>query len=301
MPKTLSDCMTSASLLLCGRKSRPSRAAASDAGASARAFHSSRGSAGGGAGGGADSGNRRQRNSRHGSSSHHHHRQAVGENEDGRGGSASHRLWACAGSDLSGDCMSLHIDGALQEFPSASVINTGIIRNNNSESNRLPRAVMLARERVLQRLGVPVSGIRQSRVEVSTGSPRSEVRLVAAGDWETSISTVSLPGSTSLIESFVEAHSHPLMHEGEKKPPGLTVNSFTLLQHEVYSGVEPSNDLPQSTQLNDCSICLESFVEGNSLSTLPCNHRFHSSCLYPWVEICGECPYCRAAINPSKR
>ncbi|GAB2217998.1 hypothetical protein Droror1_Dr00001213 [Drosera rotundifolia] len=292
--------MTSASLLLCGRKSRPSRAAASDAGASARAFHSSRGSAGG-AGGGADSGNRRQRNSRHGSSSHHHHRQAVGENEDGRGGSASHRLRASAGSDISGDCISLHIDGALQEFPSGSVINTGIIRNNNSASNRLPRGVMLARERVLQRLGVPVSGTRQSRVDLSTGSPRSEVWLVDGGDWETSRSTVSLLGSTSLIESFVEAHSHPLMHEGEKKPPGLTVDSFTLLQREVYSGVEPSNDLARSTQLNDCSICLESFVEGNSLTTLPCNHRFHSSCLYPWVETCGECPYCRAAIYPSRR
>ncbi|KAL9258322.1 hypothetical protein AKJ16_DCAP06625 [Drosera capensis] len=49
------------------------------------------------------------------------------------------------------------------------------IHNIIGGSNRLPRAVMLARERLLHRLGVLASGARESRLEFSTGSPRSEV------------------------------------------------------------------------------------------------------------------------------
>jgi hypothetical protein len=30
---------------------------------------------------------------------------------------------------------------------------------------------------------------------------------------------------------------------------------------------------------------------------LRCGHRFHSTCLEPWVRKCADCPYCRTNIR----
>lgn len=42
-----------------------------------------------------------------------------------------------------------------------------------------------------------------------------------------------------------------------------------------------------------CSICLEDFGAKQELYRLPCTHRFHSSCLKPWIMSNGQCPVCR--------
>ncbi|XP_022897751.1 E3 ubiquitin-protein ligase RNF181-like [Olea europaea var. sylvestris] len=47
----------------------------------------------------------------------------------------------------------------------------------------------------------------------------------------------------------------------------------------------------------ECSICLESFCEGDELICLPCGHRFHLCCLDPWIRTCGDCPCCRRRVN----
>ena len=47
--------------------------------------------------------------------------------------------------------------------------------------------------------------------------------------------------------------------------------------------------------LNTCSICLENFIKGDVISTLPCSkrHTFHSYCLEEWFHSNILCPLCR--------
>lgn len=42
----------------------------------------------------------------------------------------------------------------------------------------------------------------------------------------------------------------------------------------------------------DCSICRDSFVIGESARLLPCLHRYHVDCIDPWLLKSGKCPVC---------
>lgn len=42
---------------------------------------------------------------------------------------------------------------------------------------------------------------------------------------------------------------------------------------------------------NNCSICLNEI--DIQITTLPCNHIYHTECIEAWVEINNTCPYCR--------
>lgn len=44
-----------------------------------------------------------------------------------------------------------------------------------------------------------------------------------------------------------------------------------------------------------CIICMSGLHNGNALS-LPCNHEFHTTCIYRWYHNCRECPICRIAL-----
>lgn len=42
-----------------------------------------------------------------------------------------------------------------------------------------------------------------------------------------------------------------------------------------------------------CSVCLESYREGETVRTIPCFHTFHKSCIDPWLAEKAECPICK--------
>ncbi|KAF7806483.1 putative E3 ubiquitin-protein ligase RHY1A [Senna tora] len=52
----------------------------------------------------------------------------------------------------------------------------------------------------------------------------------------------------------------------------------------------------KSSEQEDCAVCLESFKEGDTLTHLPCAHRFHSTCVQPWLHNNAHCPCCRINI-----
>ncbi|XP_058727580.1 probable E3 ubiquitin-protein ligase RHY1A [Vicia villosa] len=52
----------------------------------------------------------------------------------------------------------------------------------------------------------------------------------------------------------------------------------------------------KASEQEDCAVCLESFKMGEKLIPLPCAHKFHSTCLKPWLENNSHCPCCRTAI-----
>jgi hypothetical protein len=49
--------------------------------------------------------------------------------------------------------------------------------------------------------------------------------------------------------------------------------------------------------LNQCSICLEDFVVGESVNILKCSHGFHEACLNEWLPHNLTCPICRQTIG----
>lgn len=49
----------------------------------------------------------------------------------------------------------------------------------------------------------------------------------------------------------------------------------------------------KASEQEECAVCLDHFKVGESLAHLPCDHRFHSSCLVPWLENNAHCPCCR--------
>lgn len=237
---------------------------------------------------------------------HHHHynHQQIGNNvrrdrldvnDSEPLGRSPHRLRRVHAPDRD----SLSLDSGSSQ--SASVDVNRATNNNNrirdrvgiSGSERLPGAVILARERLLQRLrGVSISGNRRS-YRFSTSSHRNftyedDFRLADAGDWEADSSL--WPAATTPSPDLVWA-------EAKKRPPGLSQEAVDLLPIRIYSNSDKVEEGTQSQVVLDCSICLDAFLEGEKLVCLPCGHRFHPCCLEPWVRTCGDCPYCRAAIH----
>lgn len=78
-------------------------------------------------------------------------------------------------------------------------------------------------------------------------------------------------------------------------PAGLSKHELNSLQMTFFSNIIEGNPETSSAS-RECSICLEGFEDGDELINLDCMHRFHSSCLFPWIEVCGACPNCRKDI-----
>lgn len=48
-----------------------------------------------------------------------------------------------------------------------------------------------------------------------------------------------------------------------------------------------------------CLICVDDFVDGDRVRTLPCGHNFHPACIDPWLlDRSTACPSCRLSFEP---
>ncbi|TXG64165.1 hypothetical protein EZV62_011159 [Acer yangbiense] len=231
---------------------------------------------------------------------------------------------------------SARFDQGASQFVSSNPINREMSRSTSRPSlngnERLPGAVLLARARLLERLrGVSISPNRSVYLgsvvqpsfvvvnlidviilpflfhrrsgRISFGGYQEEnifgdeLSLVEAGDWGAETSTGSSTRGSPFAEFTAEIERLQIMQEAKrKKPPGLTKEALDCLHLEVFNNYEIGMEAELSKAALDCSICLESFVDGDELIRLPCQHRFHSACLDPWVRSCGDCPYCRRDI-----
>jgi Ring finger domain len=43
-----------------------------------------------------------------------------------------------------------------------------------------------------------------------------------------------------------------------------------------------------------CAVCREEFRDGDELLVMPCECKFHNTCIRPWLAQSASCPLCRA-------
>ncbi|XP_057426965.1 probable E3 ubiquitin-protein ligase RHY1A [Lotus japonicus] len=176
------------------------------------------------------------------------------------------------------------IHGVGRHRRSASAIHDRTVdsaENVMRGTDRLPDGVLLARARLLQRLrGEPLSRTRQYGSDSMDEDQESEL-------------SSDVPTGASLVTDLTsQMERSQLLLDLNNKPPGLTQEDVNCLHLEVFRISETGLE----SRVQDCSICLESFTDGDELIRLPCGHKFHSACLDPWIRCCGDCPYCRRCI-----
>ena len=45
-----------------------------------------------------------------------------------------------------------------------------------------------------------------------------------------------------------------------------------------------------------CPVCMDGFEVGGAFTAMPCSHKFHSTCLLPWLNDHNTCPTCRTEL-----
>ena len=51
--------------------------------------------------------------------------------------------------------------------------------------------------------------------------------------------------------------------------------------------------LDACTDHAQCAVCLEPWMVGDEVRTLPCLHRLHTACIDPWLRQNATCPVCK--------
>lgn len=93
--------------------------------------------------------------------------------------------------------------------------------------------------------------------------------------------------------------SRSLDNDGSYEAPTIDVTAVLGKCRKVVYKPRPTNSGRGKAEVdqNECPVCLEKFVAEDQLLLLPCNHRFHSNCIIPWIKTNhARCPCCRADI-----
>ena len=73
--------------------------------------------------------------------------------------------------------------------------------------------------------------------------------------------------------------------------------AWDCVKEEIFSSTKSGDEENVvKEESKDCSICLQSYNEGDELVRLPCGHKFHV-CLDSWIRIRSNCPYCRRVLH----
>lgn len=92
--------------------------------------------------------------------------------------------------------------------------------------------------------------------------------------------------------------------EGERMQCAISISSSWLSsaaveQHEpwtIRTGHQADEDL-LGREGQQCTICLEEQMLGQTVRTLLCGHSYHEYCVRPWFETARSCPLCRRTVR----
>ncbi|KAK9505685.1 hypothetical protein O3M35_009678 [Rhynocoris fuscipes] len=156
-------------------------------------------------------------------------------------------------------------------------------RSNISSSNLRQRYV----RNITRNVGIGIQSlIRRDRNDASIDLYDLEVRADALEVLRSSLvltlrSTGDVRVWLNILRQYREAFLFPHHRHGQ--------NIFKNL---------PSVDISEEDV--QCSICLRDFKIGDKAKSLPCDHKFHSGCIRPWLKRAVTCPMCRHHLIPAQ-
>jgi hypothetical protein len=75
-------------------------------------------------------------------------------------------------------------------------------------------------------------------------------------------------------------------------------NFYTSESDENNNSLKSDSSELNSSEIYQCSICLEKYFHNVYICTLPCLHHFHRKCLFDWLSNSehNTCPLCRLPV-----
>lgn len=152
-------------------------------------------------------------------------------------------------------------------------------------------------------------------------APSSETTTTTANDAEDNVALTFTMHPTQLVQLLLGAVGgwNGSSSSSPFAPPPTTATGgnsaaalpfFFVMPHgfpgsaQSFQGQPPASNEAIKSQLKHtpgdssqtCGICLKSFCTTETMTSMVCDHPFHSSCLLTWLKSSNTCPHCRYEI-----
>ncbi|EFX04951.1 PA domain containing protein [Grosmannia clavigera kw1407] len=99
--------------------------------------------------------------------------------------------------------------------------------------------------------------------------------------------------SSPTLNSMHPTVTTPLL----QRPRSRTTTGVPGDERRVLVAVAVPLPPPSRYVQSECVVCLEDYVAGDRIMSLPCGHEFHASCIIPWLTTRRRtCPICKGDI-----